>query len=71
MYDVLSNFGSGQSSGASPGGGETHNHTHNWPVTAMDGPSVEKFLRTHGDRMVKVLNERARANAGVALGYAR
>ena len=71
MRDMLANFSSGQASGASSGGGDTHNHTHNWSVTAMDGPSVEKFLRTHGDRMVKVLNERARANAGVALGYAR
>ena len=71
MRDMLSSFSSGQSSGAGQGGGEVHNHTHNWSVSAMDGPSVEKFLRTHGDRMVKVLNERARANAGVALGYAR
>ncbi len=71
MRDMLANFSGGSANRSAAAGGDVHNHTHNWSVTAMDGPSVERFLRTHGDRMVKVLNERARANAGVALGYAR
>jgi hypothetical protein len=49
---ALRSFAEGQANAGSSGGGGV---THNWNISAIDGPSVQRFVNQHSDKIARAV----------------